>query len=289
MKNRVLAHYRDAAAQTPGADALEYKLRGFFVSGEADARVSATVLRTGGERARRAGGPRLRFAGASSSVQPGSIRSAVMGITLLDVVAMGLGLNPAIGREVQAFEPAVIARLREELPPGGRALGIGEGLLPNVLMRFGLSDIRNYDSVELARSLRWPRHRTTRARASGAEARSRGGGVAHQTRIRVRGMCGRGGRTSSAGGVRPGRAGGKGVGRVARRDAVGRPGVGAGLARDFSRRSMDANSNRFPDSREAGGEGDVRPGVDRPARRENQQITAEIRQFSEHRRTIGSS
>ena len=34
-------------------------------------------------------------------------------------------------------------------------LASGEELPPNVLMRFGLSDIRNYDSVELARSLRW--------------------------------------------------------------------------------------------------------------------------------------
>ncbi len=38
---------------------------------------------------------------------------------------------------------------------GARALGIGEELPPNVLMRFGLRDIRNYDSVELERSLRW--------------------------------------------------------------------------------------------------------------------------------------
>jgi hypothetical protein len=49
----------------------------------------------------------------------------------------------------------VIARLREGLRPGERALGIGEELPPNVLMRYGLSDPRNYDSVELARNLEW--------------------------------------------------------------------------------------------------------------------------------------
>ncbi len=49
----------------------------------------------------------------------------------------------------------MIGRLREKLPPEGRALGLGEELPPGVLMRFGLSDPRNYDSVELARSLAW--------------------------------------------------------------------------------------------------------------------------------------
>ncbi len=66
-----------------------------------------------------------------------------------------MGLNPAIDPQVQRFEPPVIARLRSGLEPGERALGIGQELPPNVLMRFGLADPRNYDSVELARSLRW--------------------------------------------------------------------------------------------------------------------------------------
>ena len=37
----------------------------------------------------------------------------------------------------------------------GRILGLGAELPPNSLMRYGLMDIRNYDSVELARSLAW--------------------------------------------------------------------------------------------------------------------------------------
>jgi hypothetical protein len=49
----------------------------------------------------------------------------------------------------------VIARLRQVLAPGQRVIGIGEELPPNVLMRYGLSDARNYDSIELERSLRW--------------------------------------------------------------------------------------------------------------------------------------
>ena len=36
---------------------------------------------------------------------------------------LGLDLNPAIAAEIHSREPDVIARLRHELPPGGRALG----------------------------------------------------------------------------------------------------------------------------------------------------------------------
>jgi hypothetical protein len=49
----------------------------------------------------------------------------------------------------------VIARLRAGLAPGSRALGVGEELPPNVLMRYGLDDVRNYDSVELERNVAW--------------------------------------------------------------------------------------------------------------------------------------
>ena len=49
----------------------------------------------------------------------------------------------------------MIARLREGLAPGARAIGVGEELPPNVLMRCGLADVRNYDSVELEKSVAW--------------------------------------------------------------------------------------------------------------------------------------
>ncbi|QEH37315.1 Bacterial membrane protein YfhO [Aquisphaera giovannonii] len=81
--------------------------------------------------------------------------ACVLGLTLAEMAAFGLGLNPAIDPEIQRREPPAIARLRELLPPGARALGIGEELPPNALMRFGLADPRNYDSVELASSLGW--------------------------------------------------------------------------------------------------------------------------------------
>ena len=79
----------------------------------------------------------------------------VLAMTLVDLGLFGFGLNPAIRPALQDLEPPVIGRLREGLPPEGRALGLGEELPPGVLMRFGLSDPRNYDSVELDRSLAW--------------------------------------------------------------------------------------------------------------------------------------
>jgi hypothetical protein len=85
----------------------------------------------------------------------GRIRPVLLGLTLAELGLFGFGLNPAIERRDQEFEPALISRLRAGLPPGSRALGVGEELPPNVMMRFGLSDVRNYDSVELERSLDW--------------------------------------------------------------------------------------------------------------------------------------
>jgi hypothetical protein len=83
------------------------------------------------------------------------IRPVLLGLTLAELWMFGFGLNPAIERREYDHEPPVISRLREGLPPGSRALGVGEELPPNVLMRCGLSDVRNYDSVELENSVAW--------------------------------------------------------------------------------------------------------------------------------------
>lgn len=78
-----------------------------------------------------------------------------VGIVMVELFGFGMGLNPAIDRSLQDRESPVIARLREGLGASQRALGVGEELPPNVLMRFGLADPRNYDSIELSRSLDW--------------------------------------------------------------------------------------------------------------------------------------
>ncbi len=102
----------------------------------------------------------------------------VLGLSLAELGLFGFGLNPAIERREHEYEPPVIARLREGLPPGSRALGVGEELPPNVLMRSGLSDVRNYDSVELENSVAWldpifvpsPAARTSRREITWASA-----------------------------------------------------------------------------------------------------------------------
>lgn len=82
-------------------------------------------------------------------------RASVLFINLADLWGFGAGLNPAITPEQFAASSPVIARLRELLGEDGRAIGVGAELLPNTLMRFGLADARNYDSIELTRSLDW--------------------------------------------------------------------------------------------------------------------------------------
>ncbi len=78
-----------------------------------------------------------------------------LGLVVVELFGFGMGLNPAIDRGLQDRESPVIARLRDELGTPRRALGVGEELPPNVLMRFGLADPRNYDSIELSRNLDW--------------------------------------------------------------------------------------------------------------------------------------
>jgi hypothetical protein len=152
LRERALAHYRDAAAATAGAQSQAYRER----AERQVSQVLSFVPRYYGfvscELAVLAAFAwRLRRRGASCRwVRPG-----VLGLVLIDLAGLGFGLNPAISAEQQSYEPPVIGRLREGMSPGGRALGLGEEIPPNVLMRFGLRDIRNYDSIELARSLRW--------------------------------------------------------------------------------------------------------------------------------------
>ncbi|AMV40010.1 hypothetical protein [Planctomyces sp. SH-PL62] len=151
MRQRAASHYRVADAAEPLEPAeiarrVELQVgavRDFTPPYLALGATAFLALAATAEAARRR--PQVRRA------LPGLLLAA----TLADLFAFGIGLNPAIDRAVQEFEPPAIARLREGLEPGRRAIGVGGELPPNVLMRFGLADARNYDSVELARSLDW--------------------------------------------------------------------------------------------------------------------------------------
>jgi hypothetical protein len=88
-------------------------------------------------------------------VPPGHARAVLLVLSLLDSLGFGCGLNPAIPRAEDRPDSPVLALLRREAPPPARVVALGAELPPNTLMRYGLADARNYDSVELARSLRW--------------------------------------------------------------------------------------------------------------------------------------
>ena len=151
LRDRALAHYQLAAATTAGADLGAYRERAERQVGQALSFLPRYYGLLAGELVLLAAFA-CRLRAVSESMW--WIRPAVLCLVLAEVTAFGFGLNPAIAAGVQSFEPAVIARLRQESRPGGRALGLGEELPPNVLSRFGLGDVRNYDSVELERSVR---------------------------------------------------------------------------------------------------------------------------------------
>ena len=149
LRERSIAHYTKAAEEDPGSDPAAYRERA-----ERQARLATTFL------------PRYYlFAAGHLSVlgllaeslrrgrHPRAIRAALVAIILADLVAFGHGLNPAIPRRDARPESAVIAYLRREVPPPVRIVSVGAELPPNTLMRYGLADVRNYDSIELSRSV----------------------------------------------------------------------------------------------------------------------------------------
>lgn len=152
LRARSAAHYAAAAAATPGADPAVYQERAerqvkqtltflpryFFLAGGQLVVLSAIVL-----------------AWRKGALSIPAVRLSAIAITLVDLLAFGVGLNPAIAAADHQPASPVIDYLREEVGDGGRVLGVGEELPPNTLMRYGLNDVRNYDSVELARSLDW--------------------------------------------------------------------------------------------------------------------------------------
>jgi hypothetical protein len=152
LRQRALEHYRVAAESEEGDPAVAVR--------RASRQVTATVkfipryygivaveLALLAVLARRIGRNR------SQPIAP--LQATVLGITLVELWLFGFGVNPSISRAFDRFRPPVIAALEAALPAGGRVLGIGAELPPNTLMRNGLADPRNYDSIELSRNLDW--------------------------------------------------------------------------------------------------------------------------------------
>ncbi len=187
IRARALTHYAEAARATPGADPSAYCDR-------AERQVRDTLGFVPRHLAL-AAAQGLALAGLLTALRRGRVsddsgRAAILGLTLVDLLGFGSGLNPAIDPADDRPVPPVIAMLRREVGRSGRVVGLGEELPPNVLMRYGLADARNYDSVELARNLDWlsplydpavreqtSRREVTWARAIGARDRLREAGV----------------------------------------------------------------------------------------------------------------
>ncbi len=145
------AHYARAANESPGADPVVYRAR-------AD-RQTRDTLRFIPRYYGLAGVHLLGLAAWAFVVRrrgalPAcALRVGLLGLVLVDLFGFGLGLNPAIDRGDDRPITPLIEHLRRVAPPPARVLGVGEELPPNVAMRYGLADIRNYDSVELAASV----------------------------------------------------------------------------------------------------------------------------------------
>jgi hypothetical protein len=152
LRARALEHYARAASETPGADPRGYRDRAERQVRLTLAFVPRYLVVAGGHLL---GLVTLAALGRRGLLGGRQLRPALLGLTLVDLLGFGFGLNPAIAAADDRPETPVIAYLRREVGPAGRILGLGQELPPNTLMRYGLADARNYDSIELARSLDW--------------------------------------------------------------------------------------------------------------------------------------
>jgi hypothetical protein len=152
LRGRADAHYARASSTTKGADRAAYQRRSDRQVRQALDHLPRQLCLTAAELSALAALATL----ASRGVVPWSAaRPSLLGLTVVELLGFGSGLNPAIDPGDDRPVPALIARLRDEVGRSGRVLGLGEELPPNVAMRYGLADPRNYDSVELSRNADW--------------------------------------------------------------------------------------------------------------------------------------
>ena len=146
LKDRAIDHYRQASESDP------------TMNEDAAIQLAARQVRNlvnfvptyyglvAGELALMAG---LAVAASRGWVGKLRLRQALVAITLVELAGFGYGLNPAISKELDRVEPPLIVYLKREAAPPSRVLAVGAELPPNSLMRYGLADVRNYDSVEM--------------------------------------------------------------------------------------------------------------------------------------------
>ncbi|MBM2811910.1 MAG: Bacterial rane protein YfhO [Chloroflexi bacterium] len=64
----------------------------------------------------------------------------------IDLLVFGAGMNTMLPRDTLDAVPGAISAIQSR-DPGGRVIGLGEALLPNTAMLFGLQDLRVYEPV----------------------------------------------------------------------------------------------------------------------------------------------
>ena len=147
LRARALEHYARAASETPGADPAVYRDRA-----ERQVRQVQEFY------------PALSPAGGGPPARPGRARRGLAAGTAGRARGPGGRAGPDAGRPLRVrVRPQSGDRdgtragpksrssphLRREVGRSGRIVALGEELPPNVAMRYGLADVRNYDSVEL--------------------------------------------------------------------------------------------------------------------------------------------
>lgn len=152
IRRSATQHYQRAAQETPGADPSAYRIRAERQVGQVVRFVPAYLGIAALQLMLLAA---LAWGLRHGRIRPTTARLGLLSIILVDLYRFGLGLNPAIDAWKDRPVPAVLEYLGREVGASGRVIGLGEELPPNVLMRYGLADARNYDSVELSRAWTW--------------------------------------------------------------------------------------------------------------------------------------
>ncbi len=152
IHDRAVAHYAKAARTTPGADPAEYRVRAERQTEAIFRFVPRYLIGTALEGLVLAG---LVLAYRRRRLGENTARGIILALTLAELVRFGFGLNPAIDRGDDRPVTPLLADLQREVGRSGRIIGLGAEFPPNTLMRYGLLDARNYDSVETRRNLDW--------------------------------------------------------------------------------------------------------------------------------------
>jgi hypothetical protein len=153
IRQKSLAHYALAAAETPGANPAIYQERAERQARMTVAFLPRYYLLSAAQLLILAGLAEILRREHHSTRTEIAVRAALVALAVADLLLFGYDLNPAIPRDQDRPDSDVIAYLRQNVPPPLRVLAVGAELPPNLLMRYGLADVRNYDSIELSRNL----------------------------------------------------------------------------------------------------------------------------------------